>query len=62
MTNILSTIFCIVAGIECIVILFTFILNMLFLISTDISTEKRRVNQEKRDIEYHKARMKEMIK
>lgn len=59
MMNILSTIFCIILGLECLALMFTFILNALFSLSSDINAEKRRVKQEKRDIEYHNARMRE---
>ena len=62
MMNVLSTIFCIILGLECLMLMFTFILGALFSLSADVNAEKRRVKQEKRDIEYHNARMKEFKK
>ena len=62
MINVLSTIFCVIVGIEFITLLFLFILGSLFSISSDVNAEKRRANQEKRDVEYHKARMREFMK
>ena len=59
MMNVLSTIFCIILGLECLMLMFTFILSALFSLSSDINAEKRRVKQEKRDIEYHNVRMRE---
>ena len=62
MINVLSTIFCIVVGIEVITLMFLLVLSSLFSLSSDVNAEKRRANQEKRDAEYHKARMKEFMK
>ncbi len=62
MVNVLSTIFCVIVGIEFITLMFLFILGSLYSISSDINAEKRRAKQEKRDEEYHKARMKEFMK
>ena len=62
MMNVLSTIFTIIVGIECIALLFSFILCSLYSLTTDLNAEKRRAKQEKREIEYHKARMKEFKK
>ena len=62
MTNVLSTIFFIIVGIEFITLLILFILSTLFSLSSDVNAEKRRAKQEKRDEEYHKARMKEFMK
>ena len=62
MINVLSTIFCVIVGIEFITLMFLFILGSLYSISSDINAEKRRAKQEKRDEEYHKARMKEFMK
>lgn len=62
MNGILETIFCIVVGIECIALLFSFILCSLYSLTTDLNTEKRRAKQEKRDEEYHKARMKDLMR
>ena len=61
MMNILSTIFCIIVGIEFITLLFLFILSSLLSLSYDISAEKRRNEREKREIEYHKLRMKDVF-
>jgi hypothetical protein len=62
MNGILETIFCVVVGIECIALLFSFILCSLYSLTTDLNTEKRRAKQEKRDEEYHKARMKDLMR
>lgn len=62
MNEILETIFCVVVGIECIALLFSFILCSLYSLTTDLNTEKRRAKQEKRDEEYHKARMKDLMR
>lgn len=62
MANVLATIFCVVVGIEFITLMFLFVLSSLFSLSSDVNAEKRRANQEKRDAEYHKARMKEFMK
>ena len=62
MVNVLSTIFCVIVGIEFITLLFLFVLSTLFSLSSDANAEKRRAKQEKRDEEYHKARMKEFMK
>ena len=62
MVNVLSTIFCIIVGIEFITLMFLFILGSLFSLSSDVNAEKRKANQERRDIEYHKARMREFMK
>ena len=61
MINVLSTIFCIIVGIEFIILLFLFILSSLLSLSYDISAEKRRNEREKREIEYHKLRMKDVF-
>ena len=61
MINVLSTIFCIIVGIEFITLLFLFVLSSLFSLSYDINAEKRRANREKREIEYHKLRMKDVF-
>lgn len=58
MSTVLSVIICL----EFIFLLFVWILTALFSLSTDVNAENRRKNQEKRDIEYHKARMKEFMK
>ena len=60
--NVLSTIFCVIVGIEFITLLFLFVLSTLFSLSSDVNAEKRKAKQEKRDEEYHKARMKEFMK
>ena len=60
--DILTKIFCIVLGLESLVLMLTFVFNALFSLSSDINAEKRRADQEKREIEYHKARMKEFKK
>ena len=62
MMDVLSTIFCIIVGLEFITLMFAFILGSLFSLSSDVNAEKRRVKQEKREIEYHNARMKEFKK
>ena len=62
MMDILTKIFCIVLGLESLVLMLTFVFNALFSLSSDINAEKRRADQEKREIEYHKARMKEIKK
>ncbi len=62
MMNVLSAIFCVVVGIEFITLMFLFILGSLYSISSDINADERRAEQEKRDEEYHKARMKEFMK
>lgn len=62
MNGILETIFCVVVGIECIALLFSFILCSLCSLTTDLNIEKRRAKQEKRDEEYHKARMKDLMR
>ena len=62
MVNVLSTIFCVIVGIEFITLLFLFVLSTLFSLSSDVNAEKRRAKQEKREEEYHKARMKELMK
>ena len=62
MMDILTKIFCIVLGLETLVLMLTFVFNALFSLSSDINAEKRRAEQEKREIEYHKARMKEFKK
>jgi hypothetical protein len=38
------------------------ILCSLYSLTTDLNTEKRRAKQEKRDEEYHKARMKDLMR
>ena len=62
MVNVLSTIFCVIVGIEFITLLFLYDLSSLYTQSSDVNAEKRRAKQEKRDEEYHKARMKEFMK
>ena len=62
MINVLSTIFCVIVGIEFITLMFLFVLSSLFSLSSDVNTEKRRAKQEKRDEEYNKARMREFMK
>ena len=62
MMDILTKIFCIVLGLESLVLMLTFVFNALFSLSSDINAEKRRADQEKREIEYHEARMKEFKK
>ena len=62
MNGILETIFCVVVGIECIALLFSFILCSLYALTTDANAEKRRAKQEKKDEEYHKARMKDLMR
>ncbi|MGI6568047.1 MAG: hypothetical protein ACOX1E_00770 [Erysipelotrichaceae bacterium] len=62
MMNVLSAIFCIVVGIEFITLLFLFILGSMYSLTTDLNIEKRRAKQEKRDEEYHKARMKDLMR
>lgn len=62
MMDFLTKIFCIVLGLETLVLMLTFVFNALFSLSSDINAEKRRADQEKREIEYHKARMKEFKK
>ena len=37
-------------------------LTALYSLACDVNAEKRRERQEKRDVEYHKARMKEFMK
>ena len=37
-------------------------LTALYSLACDVNAEKRRERQEKRDVEYHKARMKELMK
>ena len=37
-------------------------LSALYSLACDINAEKRRERQEKRDIEYHKARMKDLMR
>ena len=37
-------------------------LTALYSLACDVNAEKRRAKQEKRDEEYHKARMKELMK
>lgn len=62
MSEILSTIFYVIVGMECIALLFSFILCSLYSLTIDVNTEKRRAKQEKRDEEYHKARMKDLMR
>ena len=47
MINVLSTIFCVIVGIEFITLMFLFVLSSLFSLSSDVNTEKRRAKQEK---------------
>lgn len=37
-------------------------LSALYSLACDVNAEKRRERQEKRDIEYHKARMKDLMR
>ena len=62
MMEFLTKIFCIVLGLETLVLMLTFVFNALLSLSSEINAEKRRAEQEKREIEYHKARMKEFKK
>ena len=62
MMDFLTKIFCIVLGLETLVLMLTFVFNALLSLSSEINAEKRRAEQEKREIEYHKARMKELKK
>ena len=62
MMDLLTKIFCIVLGLETLVLMLTFVFNALLSLSSEINAEKRRAEQEKREIEYHKARMKEFKK
>ena len=62
MMDFLTKIFCIVLGLETLVLMLTFVFNALLSLSSEINAEKRRAEQEKREIEYHKARMKEYKK
>lgn len=62
MMDFLTKIFCIVLGLETLVLMLTFVFNALLSLSSEINVEKRRAEQEKREIEYHKARMKEFKK
>lgn len=62
MMDFLTKIFCIVLGLETLVLMLTFVFNALLSLSSEINAEKRRAEQEKREIEYHKARMKEFKK
>ena len=55
MMDILTKIFCIVLGLETLVLMLTFVFNALLSLSSEINAEKRRAEQEKREIEYHKA-------
>lgn len=58
----METIFSVIICLEFIFLVFVWILTLLYSLSTDINTENRRKNQEKRDIEYHKARMKDLMR
>lgn len=62
MMDFLTKIFCIVLGLETLVLMLTFVFNALLSLSSEINAEKRRAEQEIREIEYHKARMKEFKK
>ena len=62
MMDFLTKIFCIVLGLETLILMLTFVFNALLSLSSEINAEKRRAEQEKREIEYHKARMKEFKK
>ena len=62
MMDFLTKIFCIVLGLETLVLMLTFVFNALLSLSSEINAEKRRAEQEKREIEYHKARKKEFKK
>ena len=62
MMDFLTKIFCIVLGLETLVLMINFVFNALLSLSSEINAEKRRAEQEKREIEYHKARMKEFKK
>ena len=60
--NTLTNIFTILFGLEALTLMFTFILCSLYSLTTDVNAEKRRIKQEKRDEEYHKARMKDLMR
>ena len=52
MMDFLTKIFCIVLGLETLVLMLTFVFNALLSLSSEINAEKRRAEQEKREIFY----------
>lgn len=47
MINVLSTIFCVIVGIEFITLMFLFVLSSLFSLTSDVNTEKEELNKKK---------------
>lgn len=58
----MSTVLSVILILEFIFLVFVWILTALYSLSTDVNTENRRKNQEKRETEYHKARMKDLMR
>lgn len=58
----METVLSIILIIGFIFLLGIWLLTALYSLACDVNAEKRRERQEKRDVEYHKARMKELMK
>ena len=58
----METVLAIIVIIGFIFLLGIWLLTALYSLACDVNAEKRRERQEKRDAEYHKARMKELMK
>lgn len=58
----METVLTVILLLEFIFLIFIWTLTALYSLSTDISAETRRRNQEKREAEYHKARMKDLMR
>lgn len=58
----METVLAIIVIIGFIFLLGIWSLTALYSLAYDVNAEKRRERQEKRDAEYHKARMKELMK
>lgn len=58
----METVLAIIVIIGFIFLLGIWSLTSLYSLACDVNAEKRRERQEKRDAEYHKARMKELMK
>ena len=58
----METVLAIIVIIGFIFLLGIWSLTALYSLACDVNAEKRRERQEKRDAEYHKARMKELMK
>lgn len=58
----METVLSIILIIGFIFLLGIWLLTALYSLACDVNAEKRRERQEKMDVEYHKARMKELMK